>query len=39
VARLATDNLAPDSLPQASEDGMQSTKETMSDAGIGDSKQ
>jgi RND superfamily putative drug exporter len=39
VARLATDNLAPDSLSQASEDGMQSTKETMSDAGIGDSKQ
>lgn len=39
VARLATDNLAPDSLPQATEDGMQRVKETISDAGIGDSKQ
>src|SRR6266699_406165 len=38
-AMYMTDKLAHDSLSQAGEDGMRNVKETMSDTGIGDSKQ
>jgi putative drug exporter of the RND superfamily len=38
-ARLAADRLVTGDLSEDSEDRMQSAKETMSDAGIGDSKQ